>query len=487
MTSFTIRQLTPATSEAFTGVKIDGSTATEGEDYTIDGSTITLSETFTAAPTVALVNHIVFADESVEDQNLLVAFGAPNGEFFTGAVTIDGTTYTVKAPCGQIHALKVEYKDGETTVKEEHIDVTGLKVGASYTVPFRMYVEKDGALYQTTKNGSNPYYGDAVTLAFNTTVTKTVTPVDLGGGTLVLLEDLDDTDEQSAGDRASNCSAYNNKAYSSSVTLSPGIYTFIVKAQNKGRGSSVKVGDTTAFTIENVNANKGAWTDKTFTNVAIPAAGNVTLAKGGSNTIDCYDIIIAIQTGDAPVSTTATTTAAGKGWATLYTPWPLDFANATPATLKAYTATLEGTTVTLTEVPTVPAGTGVVLKSSTTDKNTEYSIPVIASSSIEKGSMMGYTSDTHLNASTAYILNINGDGKAQFFINDDGIIAARKAYLPVGTNPAKALSVVFADDMTGITNANAAEEAAQPAKRIVNGQLVIEKNGKRYNAAGAEF
>ena len=47
--------------------------------------------------------------------------------------------------------------------------------------------------------------------------------------------------------------------------------------------------------------------------------------------------------------------------------------------------------------------------------------------------------------------------------------------------------MVFANDLTGITNANAAEEAAQPAKRIVNGQLVIEKNGKRYNAAGAEF
>ena len=185
----------------------------------------------------------------------------------------------------------------------------------------------------------------------------------------------------------------------------------------------------------------------------------------------------------------ASKTISSAGWATLYTPYALDFSSATPEGLKAYTATLNGNTVTLTEVQDVPAGTGVVLKSSTTGENVNYSIPVIASSTNDdKGSMVGYTSDTHLDANTAYILGINNTtGKAQFFINNAGTIAAGKAYLPVGTNTAKALSVVFADDMTGITNTNAAEEIAQPAKRIVNGQLVIEKNGKRYNAAGAEF
>ena len=46
-------------------------------------------------------------------------------------------------------------------------------------------------------------------------------------------------------------------------------------------------------------------------------------------------------------------------------------------------------TVTLKEVQNVPAGTGVVLKSSTTGENTEYSIPVIASSTNdEKGIMI---------------------------------------------------------------------------------------------------
>lgn len=216
----------------------------------------------------------------------------------------------------------------------------------------------------------------------------------------------------------------------------------------------------------------------------IPVEAGEVIIKGqveGENNTYTHNQIRVFEIVFTP-NKAVTITAAG--WATLYTPDALDFAKAKPAGLKAYTATLNDNIVTLTKVDNVPAQTGVVLKGAA---NT-YSIPVITSSTNnEKGSMMGSTTDTNLAANTAYILGINGENKAQFFINSAGTIKAGKAYLPVGANPAKALSVVFADDLTGITNANAAEEIAQPAKRIVNGQLVIEKNGKRYNAAGAEF
>lgn len=182
-----------------------------------------------------------------------------------------------------------------------------------------------------------------------------------------------------------------------------------------------------------------------------------------------------------------TTTAAGKGWATLYTDKGLDFSNVDGLT--AYTATIDNSTVTLNKVDDIQANTGVVLKSAAEDATTIYSVPVIASSTTDKGSMIGSTTDTELAASTAYILGINSDtGKAQFFINSAGTIAAGKAYLPVVGNggQAKSLNVVFANDPTGIATVNAAE-STQPVKRIVNGQLVIEKNGKKFNAAGAEF
>lgn len=184
------------------------------------------------------------------------------------------------------------------------------------------------------------------------------------------------------------------------------------------------------------------------------------------------EIISVEQTAIPATITTA-------GWATLYTDKALDFSN---TGLTAYTATLNDNTVTLTKVDDVPANTGVVLKG---DANT-YSIPVIASSETERGSMTGNaTEGVELDENTAYILGINNSGNAQFFINSAGTIAAGKAYLPA-TGGAKALTVVFANDPTGIANVNAAE-AAQPAKRIENGQLIIEKNGKRYNAAGAEL
>ena len=175
-----------------------------------------------------------------------------------------------------------------------------------------------------------------------------------------------------------------------------------------------------------------------------------------------------------------------SGWATLYTPYALDFYTLSES-LTAYTATFDGSTVELKKVTDVPARTGVVLKGS---KGT-YDIPLAASSSTAQGDLKGSpTWATNYDSSYKfYYLALNTNNQAQFkVLNTGGSIAAGKAYLQVdnSTGSAKALNVVFASDPTGIANVNAVE-TAQPAKRIVNGQLVIEKNGKRYNAAGAEF
>lgn len=497
-TTFTIRRLTAATSEGFTGaVKINGSTATEGEDYTKEGNVYTLTAEYSTMPAVCLVNHIVFADESTEDQDVLVAFGAPDGEYFTGIAEIDGTTYTVKAPCGQINALKVVYKAGDTTVKEENLDVTDLKIGASYTVPFRMYVEKDGALYQTTKNSSNPWYGDAVTLAFNTTVTKTVSSVDLGGGTLVLCEDLDGDASQNADIRASNRSAYNNTAYTSASNLPAGKYTFIVKAMNRGRGSSVKVGETTVFTISDVISSNNSWADKTFTDVVVPADGKLTLVKGGNNTIDYYDILIAIRTGDATVSGTITP----AGWSTFASSYPLDLSKltATSGATAYYASDATGSTVTLTSTTaTVQPGEGIMVKGTAGET---FTIGVAASGTAIDGNLLkGQTTTGKVTASTTgayhYVFGYQtNDASVYGFYNltSDTNVEAGKAYLETGTElaaGARSLSIVFDDETTGIENLTPAlsegdgavynlsgQRVAQPTKGlyIVNGKKVIIK------------
>ena len=155
------------------------------------------------------------------------------------------------------------------------------------------------------------------------------------------------------------------------------------------------------------------------------------------------------------------------GWATLYTPYALDFAKTEGLT--AYTATVDGTTVTLKGVPSVPANTGVVLKGA----EGIYNIPVIPSSdTTEKGDLKGNaTAATTYDADYShYYLAMNTEDKAQFKkLNEGGSIAAGKAYLEIDpTVTARALNVVFAGETTAID-------------AIAN---VKEQNGEVYNLAG---
>ena len=187
-----------------------------------------------------------------------------------------------------------------------------------------------------------------------------------------------------------------------------------------------------------------------------------------------------------------TTTAAGKGWATLYTPYPLNFSGV--AGLTAYTATVDGSTVTLTPVENVPANTGVVLKSTTINADVLNNIPVIASSTTPQGSLEGSATDVlAYNANDTYnyyMLKLNGS-EAQFSKLTGGSIAAGKAYLKIAkTNAPAMFNVVFADDnTTGINTVQGSRfmvngyydlqgrKVANPTKGlyIVNGKKVIIK------------
>jgi len=181
-------------------------------------------------------------------------------------------------------------------------------------------------------------------------------------------------------------------------------------------------------------------------------------------------------------------TISSAGWATLYTPYALNFAG---TGLTAYTATYddEKSTVTLTEVNNVPKNTGIVLKG---DADT-YSIPVIASSSTAQGSLEGNASAaTAYNAFDGYdlyMLALNDSDEAQFTKVTSGSIAAGKAFLKVSSaGGARILKVVF-DETTGIKaiedvksadnkayNLNG-QRVSQPSKGlyIINGKKVIVK------------
>ncbi len=182
------------------------------------------------------------------------------------------------------------------------------------------------------------------------------------------------------------------------------------------------------------------------------------------------------------------TISSATGFATVFTYAPLDFSTLS-SELKAYTATVTGNTVTLTQVDNVPANTGIVLKGDVKTHN----VPVIASSTTEKGDLTGSVTEDLVYDSEAtkdyFYLGINA-GKAQFKRLTSGSIGAGKAYLALDkSTAARELDVVF-DETTALTLVNsekrtvnsdiynlAGQRVANPTKGlyIVNGKKVVIK------------
>lgn len=195
-----------------------------------------------------------------------------------------------------------------------------------------------------------------------------------------------------------------------------------------------------------------------------------------------------VLTGIVAYSNNLNATISAAGWATLYTDYALDFDG---TGLTAYTASYDDSKVTLTEVQNVPAGTGVVLKG---DANT-YSIPVIASSETAKGQLTGSTTEGLVYSAEAaddyYMLTLNSEGKAQFTKLTSGTIAAGKAYLPIAkaANGARLLSVVFADDATGISSVPVADDGMATDAPVYNlkGQRVSQPQKGLYIVNGKKM
>ena len=218
----------------------------------------------------------------------------------------------------------------------------------------------------------------------------------------------------------------------------------------------------------------------------IDLTGNAALTVYLTVALNWLEILSEAQTAVG-----VTTTAAGKGWATLYTGKGLDFSEVEGLT--AYTATLSGSTVTLNAVNDIQAETGVVLKSNTTDATTIYSVPVTTTSTTAKGSLTGSTTEVLTyngeDSNSYYMLALNSNDEAQFSKLTSGSIAAGKAYLVVAGGGARSLNVVFTDESTGIDSINSGERkvesyynlngqrvaALQKGLYIINGKKVIVK------------
>lgn len=178
------------------------------------------------------------------------------------------------------------------------------------------------------------------------------------------------------------------------------------------------------------------------------------------------------------------------GWATFSSDYALDFSKATEG-LEAYMITdHEGSVVTKSQVMgTVPAGTGLLLKGDAGN----YNIPIVGSSStdVSANKLVAGTgaSVSAEEGKTKYVLGVNeGEAEFQKIVGTAATVAKGKAYLQFN-EVISARSMSFeGDEITGIENVAAPAEATlKEGKFIENGQLVIVKNGVKFNAAGQQM
>ena len=194
------------------------------------------------------------------------------------------------------------------------------------------------------------------------------------------------------------------------------------------------------------------------------AAGAVSVTFGTGVSIN----EVAVRTIKEYVSVNITS----AGWATLYSDKALDF---TGTGVKAYIGTVNGSSLTLTEVTTVPAETAVIIKG----EEGPYDIPVIENSETDvaanalKGTLEEITL-TNDSQTDYYAMKVLSNGNVGFaLVADEGtVIPAGKAYLQLHatTEAAKVQFFSLGGQATGI-------EAVETQAK---------EDGKYYNLMGVE-
>ena len=397
-----------------------------------------------------------------------------------------------------VDSSKVKYTlnavDSESNVLDE---ISSGWVTTGTNVYYNKYIEVDGKYYETSAITFNKTINSAATYTVTyspSLVTQYVEATSSNWGTSAYTG-------ISSGDAINFSGGKSYRGASGNKTLltvaEDGIYSliFAVCNQNTNKTPVLSVyknsaSDENKLAEYNINMSykyvQTAGTGlKTIENLSLSAGDNIILSPGtDNNTLIALDYVALAKTAEIKKISTA-------GWATLYTPYALDFSEVEGLT--AYTATCENSIVTLRQVDDVPANTGVVLKG---DAGT-YNIPVATSSSTAQGELEGSATDdlayeNFTDGYTYYVLTtVNEGAQVQFNPVTSGTIKAGKAYLKISNgSSAGALKVVFADEeVTGITEVQSEKETsnevfnlagqrvANPGKGlfIVNGKKVVVK------------
>ena len=273
-----------------------------------------------------------------------------------------------------------------------------------------------------------------------------------------------------------------------------------VSVLNEGSGMAAK-------TFENASSNYKDGYNSVDMVFVTAAAGNYVLSLSASSNYVITGVSITkaasqvLEFADGSVPTYApgtypsvkiTRTLTAGSWATAVYPFAVSGVD-NIAVLDSYDS--EGGALAFTAAAASTANVPFFMMSNTDKNEITLSDVAVAAASAEDAtsgdaSLKGAYSTTNItNAEKNYVLSNN----KIFSVGDAGAtINPYRAYIQLseGGGSARALSFVVDGKITGINqidNGQLTIDNSLPVKRIVNGKLVIEKNGVKYNAAGSKL
>ncbi|MBQ7509298.1 MAG: hypothetical protein IJT53_00055 [Prevotella sp.] len=195
-------------------------------------------------------------------------------------------------------------------------------------------------------------------------------------------------------------------------------------------------------------------------------------------------MLIAGEALDAYKESTITKTITAAGYATLYSEYPLDF---TGSGLTAYIATMDDTTVKFSEVESVPANTGVLLKG----EEGEKTITVVASTTdVTSNVFKGVLEETKVDGGIYVLMGATesnaGTGFYKTNVDNKFTVGAHTAYLPANVAGARTfIGFDFEDNTTtGITSMHNSQCIMHNEVYNLNGQRVMNAKKGLYIVNG---
>ena len=324
-------------------------------------------------------------------------------------------------------------------------------------------------LYEAARQTVNPWYGKSFTLTTDEQVE--IVSYTQKEGIFVYYAEGENIDGATVTEKANadiRCSAGKGGFFGENTiltTLPAGKYKITGNVWgNTGTTFVVKAGEDEVWTL----ATTGSRTVGTSEEFVLSSETDLIIVAAGDNN-HMLDNIFIEKTGDV-TPTTITATIADCGYATLCSPYALDF---TDSDVKAFIVEDQEVSdkVVTTEVTKVPAGAGIILKgevgSCTINTTTEEV------EELTNNMMVGVLVDTNLDDNCGYILYTDG----LFHPCGGGTLAAGKAYLgitpPASQAGAKPLTIVF--EVEGTTT------AVKNVETNVSNESIYTLSGTRLN------